>query len=112
VSGLVSVVFVYISAVKMVALLLNFTIIGQQAVIFLWEGGGGAEGVTTSEIHRRILVQYGEHSVTWKNICECVDRLKCRRTSYDEEQSGWPSTSQIDDHCGEMDALIKENILL
>jgi hypothetical protein len=28
----------------------------------------------------------------------------------DEEQSSWPSSSsQIDDHCAEMDALIKEN---
>jgi hypothetical protein len=48
----------------------------------------------------------------WKNICECVDRLKCQRTTHDEEQSDWPSTSQIDDLCAETDALIKENRLL
>jgi len=43
VSGLVSVVFVYKSAVKMVTLLLNFTVIGQRAVILL--GGGDGQKV-------------------------------------------------------------------
>lgn len=42
-------------------------------------------------------------------MCKCVDRLKCQRTTHDEEQSGWLSTSQIDYHCAEMDVLIKEN---
>ena len=62
-SGLVSVVFVYKSAVKLVAVLLNCTIIGQPAVILLW---GGGEGVTTSEVLRNTLVQYGEHCMAWK----------------------------------------------
>jgi len=70
--------------------------------------GGGADGVT-SEVHRKILVQYGEQCMPWKNMREYVDRLKCQRTTHVEEQSGWLSTSQIDDHCTEMDALIKEN---
>jgi hypothetical protein len=94
-SGLASVVFVYKSAVKMMAVLLNFIVIGPQAVI-LWvgEGGGWSQKVLQYlKFIGKILVQYGEHCMTWKNICKCVDRLKCQGTTHDEEQSCWPSTS-------------------
>jgi len=56
VSGVVRVVFVYKSAVKMVAVLLNCTIIGQPAVILLGVGGGGGGGgVTTPGVFGKIF---------------------------------------------------------
>jgi hypothetical protein len=56
-SGLVSVAFVYISSLKMVVPLFNFTVVEQRAVIHYL----CSEGVKVSENHRRILAQYCEH---------------------------------------------------
>jgi hypothetical protein len=66
-----------------------------------------------SEIYRRILAQYGEHCMAKKNVHEWVDRLKCGKTTLDnDKQSGWPSTYRTYDHGAEVDAPIKENRLL
>lgn len=46
-----------------------------------------------SEINRRILAQYGEYCMAEKNVHEWVERLKCRKTTLDnDERSGWPLT--------------------
>jgi hypothetical protein len=63
VSGLVSVVFVYICSLKVAVLLSNCTVVEQQAVIFVL-----SEGVKTSEIYRRMFAQYGEHCMAQKNV--------------------------------------------
>jgi hypothetical protein len=55
-------VFVYISSLKVAALLSNCIVVEQQAVIFL------SEGVKTSGIYRRMLAQYGEHCMAQKNV--------------------------------------------
>jgi hypothetical protein len=56
VSGLVNAVFVYISSLKMEALLSNCTVVEQRAVIFLWP-----EGTKISEMCMRMLAQYGKN---------------------------------------------------
>jgi hypothetical protein len=62
VSGLVSVVFVFKSSSKMVAPLSNCTLVEQRAVIHFLR----SEDVVTSEIYRRMLVQYGEQCMAQK----------------------------------------------
>jgi hypothetical protein len=57
VSGLVGGAFVYISFLKIVVTLSNFTVVEQRALIHCF----CSEGVQASEIHRRILAQYCEH---------------------------------------------------
>jgi hypothetical protein len=48
------------------------TISEQHAVIrFLW-----AEGIKPSEIHRRMLVQYGDECIGQKTVYEWVEGLK------------------------------------
>jgi len=66
VSGLVSVAFVYISFLKMVVPLSNFTVVEQRALTRYF----CSEGVQASEIHRRILAQYCEHCKAQKNVYE------------------------------------------
>jgi hypothetical protein len=66
VSGLVSVAFVYISSLKMVVPLANFTVVEQRTVVHYL----CYEGVKASEIHRRILAQYCEHCKAQKNVYE------------------------------------------
>jgi hypothetical protein len=70
--------------------------------VFFW-----LEDVKPSEIHRIMLVQYGEHCIVQKNV---YSRFKHRRKALnDDERLGWPSTSQTDDHHAEVDTLIQEN---
>lgn len=90
-SGLFNVVCLQ-SSLKMVAPLSNCTIVERQGVIHvLW-----SEDIKTSEVYRRMLVQYGEHHIAQKNV---YDRLKHRRKILDDdERSGCPSTSRIGDH--------------
>jgi len=39
-----------------------------------------------SEIYGRILAQYGEHCMAEKNVHEWVDRLKCGKTTLDNDE--------------------------
>ena len=46
------------------------------------------------EIHRRMLAQYGQSTVSQRKVCERVGRFKSGRTRVtDEGRSGRPSTS-------------------
>jgi len=67
------------------------TIEEQRGVVrFLW-----AEGVKPVEIHRRMLAQYGQSTMSKRNVCEWVERFKSGRTRVtDKGPSGWPSTSR------------------
>ena len=59
-------------------------------VQFLW-----AEGVKPVEIHRRMLAQYGQSTMSQRKVYEWVERFKLGRTRVtDEGRSGWPSTSR------------------
>jgi len=59
-------------------------------MLFLW-----AEGVKPVEIHRRMLAQYGQSTVSQRKVYEWVERFKSGRTRVtDEGRSGRPSTSR------------------
>ena len=56
-----------------------------------------------------MLVQYDKHSIAQTNVHKWMDRFKWGMTTPDDKgQSGQPLTSQTDDHCAKVDALIKE----
>jgi hypothetical protein len=61
------------------------TISEQRAVIrFLW-----AEWIKPSEIHRRMLVQYGDKCIGQRKVYEWVERFKNGRTNVTgEDRSG------------------------
>jgi len=70
--------------------------IGEQrrVVRFLW-----AEGVKPVEIHRRMLAQYGQSTMSQRKVYVWVERFKSGRTRVtDEDLSGRPSTSRTQDH--------------
>ena len=71
------------------------TIEEQRGVVrFLW-----AEGVKPVEIHRRMLAQYGQSTVSQRNVYEWVERFKSGRTRVtDEGRSCRPSTPRAKDH--------------
>ena len=71
------------------------TIEEQRGVVrFLW-----AEGVKRVEIHRRLLGQYGQSTMSQRKLYEWVERFKSGRTRVtDEGRSGRPSTSRTQDH--------------
>ena len=73
------------------ARLQDCTIEEQRGVVrFVW-----AEGVKPEEIHRRVLAQYGQSTVSQRKIYEWVERFKSGRTRVtDEGRSGRPSTSR------------------
>ena len=57
---------------------------------FLW-----AEGVKPVEIHRRMLAQYGQSTLSQRKVYEWVERFKSVQTRFtDECLSGRPSTSR------------------
>ena len=57
---------------------------------FLW-----AEGAKPVEIHRCMLVQYGQSTMSQRKVYEWVERFKLVRTCVtDEGRSGRPSTSR------------------
>ena len=59
-------------------------------VRFLW-----AEGVKPVEIHRRMLAQYGESTMSQRKVYEWVERFQSGRTCVtDEGRSDRPSTSR------------------
>jgi len=63
-------------------------------VLFLW-----AEGVKPVEIHRRMLAQYGQNTMSQRKVNEWVERFKSDRTRVTvESRSGRPSTSRTQDH--------------
>ena len=72
------------------ALLQDCTIEEQRGVVrFLW-----AEGVKPVEIHRHMMAQYGQTTMTQRKAYEWVERFKSGRTHVtDEDRSGRPSTS-------------------
>jgi len=54
-----------------------------------------AEGVKPVEIHRHMLAQYGQSTMSQRKVYECVERFKSGRTRVtDEGRSGRPSTSR------------------
>ena len=70
------------------------TIEERGVVWFLW-----AERVKPVEIHRRMLVQYGQNTTSQQKVYEWVERFKSGRTRVtDEGHSGRPSTSRTQDH--------------
>jgi hypothetical protein len=71
------------------------TIEEQRGIVqFLW-----SEGVKPVEIHRRMLAQYGQSTVSQRKVYEWVDRFKSGRACVtDEGHSGQPSTSRAQDH--------------
>jgi len=71
------------------------TIEEQRSVVrFVW-----AEGAKPVEIHRRMLVQYGQSTMSQRKVYDCVERFKSGRTRVtDEGRSGQPSTSRTQDH--------------
>ena len=63
-------------------------------VRFLW-----AEGVKPVVIHRHMLAQYGQSTMSQRKVYEWVERFKSGRTRVtDEGRSGRPSTSHTQDH--------------
>jgi len=51
------------------------------------------------EIHRRVLVQYGQSTMSQQKVYEWVERFKSGRTRVtDEGRYGRPSTSRTRDH--------------
>ena len=63
-------------------------------VRFLW-----VEGVKPVEIHHRILVQYGQSTVSQGKVYQWVETFISGRTRVtDEGSSGRPSTSLTQDH--------------
>ena len=79
----------------MEAHLQDCTIEEQRAVVrFLW-----AEGAKPVEIHRRMLAQNGQSTMSQRKVYEWVERFKSGRTRVtDEGRSGRPSTSRTQDH--------------
>ena len=77
------------------ASLQDCTIEEQRGVVrFLW-----AERLKPVEIHRRILTQYGQSTMSQLKVYEWVERFKSGRTRFTEEcRSGRPSTSRTQDH--------------
>ena len=74
-------------------------------VRFLW-----AEGVKPVEIHRRMLAQYGQSTMSQRKVYEWVERFKSDRTRVsDEGRSGWPSTLCTQDHIDRAYAMIRED---
>ena len=63
----------------------------QRGVVrFLW-----AEGVKPVEIHRRMLAQYGQSTMSQRKVYDWVERFKSGRTRVtDGGRSGRPSTSR------------------
>ena len=60
----------------------------QRGVVrFVW-----AEGVKPVEIHRRMLAQYGQSTMSQRKVYEWVERFKSGRTRVTEGRSGRPST--------------------
>jgi len=65
----------------------------RDVVRFVW-----AEGVKPVEIHRRILVQYGQSTMSQRKVYEWMERFKSGRTRVtDGGRSGRPSTSRTQD---------------
>jgi len=61
---------------------------------FLW-----AEGAKPVEIHRHMLAQYGQSTMSQRKVYEWVERFKSGQTHItDEGRSDWPSTSCTQDH--------------
>jgi transposase len=91
---------------SMVAPLSDCTIKEQRTVVrFLW-----AEGVKYAAVHRRMLTQYGAHTMHQRKIYEWIERFKDGRTSVtDESRPGHPSTSQTDQHIQRVDVLMIED---
>ena len=78
------------------------------AVRFLW-----AELVKPVEIHRRMLAQYGQSTMSQRKVYDWVERFRLGRTNVtDEGRSGQPSTSRTQDHIGRADAMIREDRLI
>jgi len=74
--------------------LLDCTTEERGVVRFLW-----AERVKPVEIHRRMLAQYGQSTMSQRNVYEWVERFKSGRTRVtDEGRSGRPSTLGTQDH--------------
>jgi len=48
-----------------------------------------AEGVKPMEIHRRVLAQYGQSTVSQRKVYEWVERFKSGRTRVTDEVSFW-----------------------
>ena len=82
------------------------TIEEQRGVVrFLW-----AEGVKPVEIYRRMLAQYGQSTMSQRNIYEWVERFKSGRTLVTgEDRSGRPSTSRTHDHKNSRKLLLCRN---
>jgi len=76
---------------NMDAPLRDCTIEEQRGVVqFVW-----AEGAKPVEIHRRMLAQYEQSTMSQRKVYECVERFKSGRTRVtDEGRSGRPSTSR------------------
>jgi len=76
---------------NMDASLQDCTIEEQRGVVrFLW-----AEGAKPVEIHRRMLAQYGQSTMSQRKVYELVERFKsCRTRVADEGRSGRPPTSR------------------
>jgi len=76
---------------NMDAPLQDCTIEEQRGVVrFLW-----AEGAKAVEIHRRILAQYGQSTMSQRKVYGWVERYKSGRTRVtDEGRSGRTSTSR------------------
>jgi transposase len=90
----------------MAAPLSDCTIEEQRAIVrFSW-----AEVVKSSEIHRRILAQYGARTMHQRKIYEWIEGFKEGRSNVtDESRPGRPSTSRTDQHIQKVDALIRED---
>jgi hypothetical protein len=69
-----------------------------------------AGGVKPVEIHRRMLAQNGQSTVSQRKVYEWVERFKsCRTRVTDEGRSGRLSTSRTEDHIDTTDAMIRED---
>jgi len=67
-------------------------------------------GVKPVEIHRRMLAQYGQSTVSQCRVYEWVERFKSGRTRVtDEGRSGRPSTSRTQDHKSSLKFLLRRN---
>jgi len=77
---------------NMDAPLQDCTIEEQRGLVrFVW----GAEGVKPVEIHRRMLAQYGQSTMSQGKVYEWVERFKSSRTRVTGEgRSGRPSVSR------------------
>ena len=69
----------------------------------------GAEGAKPVEIHRPMLAQYGQSTVSRRKVYEWVERFKSSRTRVtDGGPSGRPSTSRTQDHKSSRKASLQE----